>query len=330
MQNSDQKSVKIPNNKNLLQIKTKTSKKPFSFDKGNKNQKNNITQNQKGKTSEITIKFLNKQKKQQYSLFNNQKIEDVKMKHEQINPKQKVQLQCIKKKKVEYSPSPQNENGQSSQQKIKVDESYHQTSCILGQIAIFLGTPGVGKTFLMQKLFQTKIIEFQQYELKIDDNLSYNFVDTKGFDFENDYDEREIQIKHYQDLFYKYPQKIATLFIVVNFERTDLMKKKLQSIYKYFKKFQSQISIIVTDMHLSDNEYNSQIDLQNNFKVFNPYTILFVRKNIQKEELIEKLQKALIQVNFNHFFDLTDTIFEKENEDEIKNLQEQLKMRLCQ
>ncbi|CAD8127678.1 unnamed protein product [Paramecium sonneborni] len=198
------------------------------------------------------------------------------------------------------------------------------------QIAVLLGTSGVGKTFLMQKLFQDEIIEFKSYKLEIDSNLSYNFVDTTGFDFETDYEKREIQIKQFQELFLNYPKQISSLLIVVNFERTDLMKKKLLSIYKYFRKFQSLISIIVSDINYSEDEEKSKIDLIDNFKIFNPHALIFFRRDIQKNELIERLKVALIQVNPNHYFDLAETIFQKEDDTQIQEIQVQLMKRFIQ
>lgn len=41
--------------------------------------------------------------------------------------------------------------------------------------------------------------------------------------------------------------------MVVNFERTDLMKKKLTDVFKYIRRFADHnISIIITDWHLSE------------------------------------------------------------------------------
>lgn len=40
---------------------------------------------------------------------------------------------------------------------------------------------------------------------------------------------------------------VIYFFLLVNFERTDLMKKKILGVLKYFKKFKEKITIIVTD-----------------------------------------------------------------------------------
>jgi hypothetical protein len=41
---------------------------------------------------------------------------------------------------------------------------------------------------------------------------------------------------------------------VVNFERTDLMKKKISDVYKYLHKFKEMIAIIIVDWQLSDDQ----------------------------------------------------------------------------
>lgn len=40
---------------------------------------------------------------------------------------------------------------------------------------------------------------------------------------------------------------IIHFFLLVNFERTDLMKKKILNVLKYFKKFKEKFTVIVTD-----------------------------------------------------------------------------------
>ena len=40
---------------------------------------------------------------------------------------------------------------------------------------------------------------------------------------------------------------IQHFFLVVNFERTDLMKKKILEVLKYFKKFKDNITVVVSN-----------------------------------------------------------------------------------
>ncbi|CAD8130981.1 unnamed protein product [Paramecium sonneborni] len=224
-----------------------------------------------------------------------------------------------------------NKSSQKQQQNIQNHDQQLQQSSKEYPIALFLGNSGVGKTSLIKIIFKDSISnlkEFQLYPAKIDDFLIYNFVDTKGFDFESNINEREEQIKLYQSIFYEYPNKVGALFVVVNFERTDLMKKKLLSIYKFFRKFSSIISIIVTEMQLSDNQNKSEAELKKNFAYFKPQNIIFVRRDTRRDELIQKLnEKSLNKIQANYEFNVTDTIFEKEDEQEMKKIQNQLMSR---
>ncbi|CAD8127687.1 unnamed protein product [Paramecium sonneborni] len=229
------------------------------------------------------------------------------------------------------SPKPQPPRSQPKpKQKLPITDQELQKNQQKYPIALFLGSAGVGKTSIITTIFSgyiSNLKEFQLYPARIEDSLIYNFVDTKAFDFESNIDEREQQIKLYQSIFYKYPNKVGQLFVVVNFERTDLMKKKLLSIYKFFRKFSSIISIIVTDIQLSDNQEQSEKDLKKNFQYFKAQNIIFVRRDTQGDELLSKLKNSLNKIQDDYEFDLTDTIFEKEDEEETKRLQDQLMQR---
>ncbi|CAD8105980.1 unnamed protein product [Paramecium primaurelia] len=191
-------------------------------------------------------------------------------------------------------------------------------------IAVLLGTPGVGKTQIMHKLFpnEKQLKEFTLYKLE---DLKYNFVDTTGFDFEGEIDWREVQIKNYQNLFLKFSNQISSLFVVVNFERTDLMKKKLLSVYKYFRKFKNLMSIVVTDFHLSESNRDKE-HLKKNFQIFQPNDILFVRGDVKSEELKESLKKSkmLNKLIESNQFNLKDTIFELQDMEEYNNIRKDL------
>ncbi|CAD8187173.1 unnamed protein product [Paramecium octaurelia] len=192
--------------------------------------------------------------------------------------------------------------------------------------AILLGAPGVGKTFIMHKLFpnEKSLKEFTLYKLQ---ELQYNFVDTSGFDFESEIDWREVQIKKFQEFFKQVDNRISSIFIVVNFERTDLMKKKLISVYKYFRKFANLISIVVTDFHLSESKEDEE-NLIKSLKIFQPVDVLFVRGDVKSEELIiqlkKKQSKMLMKINQYNQLNLKETIFEQDDFEEQKILRTQL------
>lgn len=83
--------------------------------------------------------------------------------------------------------------------------------------------------------------------------MKYYFVDTSSFDFDSDYNSREEQIANYKNLFKEYPNRVRSILIVINFERTDLMKKKVSDITKVFGKFSKLYTLVITKFHLSEN-----------------------------------------------------------------------------
>ncbi|CAD8198855.1 unnamed protein product [Paramecium pentaurelia] len=259
-----------------------------------------------------------------------------------VNKQKQIEPQTQKKSRIiKRAPEKKNEKQPFSNikdQKLVQQQQKSQQQPILKQIkqkaqqdeqnnypiAVLLGTPGVGKTQIMHKLFpnEKQLKEFTLYKLE---DLKYNFVDTSGFDFEGDIDWREVQIKNYQNLFLKFSNQISSLFVVVNFERTDLMKKKLLSVYKYFRKFKNLMSIVVTDFHLSESNRDKE-HLKKNFQIFQPNDILFVRGDLKSEELKESLKKSkmLNKLIESNQFNLKDTIFELYDMEEYKNIRQDL------
>ncbi|CAD8127692.1 unnamed protein product [Paramecium sonneborni] len=242
---------------NLKQKQTKPQQNTVNIVKNDKQSNDNIISNQNTKKPQEDQSKIDQQKVEQDAY------------NQQIQNQQNTSQQQLKENSAFYREKKRQENisqkqlfgffgqKQNNQQKVELDvynQQIHFKLPINHQelqknqqkypIALFLGSAGVGKTSIIKTIFSGYIInlkEFQLYPARIDDSLIYNFVDTKAFDFESNIDEREQQIKLYQSIFYKYPNKVGSLFVVVNFERTDLMKKKLLSIYKFFRKFSSII-----------------------------------------------------------------------------------------
>ena len=78
-------------------------------------------------------------------------------------------------------------------------------------------------------------------------------ADTLSFDLNGLIEIREKTIENFLKYFYLCLKRVCALAIVVNFERTDLMKKKIGEVYSYISKFNCDIIIIVTDWQLSEN-----------------------------------------------------------------------------
>lgn len=70
--------------------------------------------------------------------------------------------------------------------------------------------------------------------------------------------------------------------MVVNFERTDIMKSNCLKVYKFFRKFSDIIDIIITNFELSENEIQDKENLIQAFKIFvkDQKKIHFVRNDI--------------------------------------------------
>ncbi|CAK64398.1 unnamed protein product (macronuclear) [Paramecium tetraurelia] len=180
---------------------------------------------------------------------------------------------------------------------------------------ILVGPPGVGKTKLFKKIVNT-LKNSNQLEQGIQECLIRKDIDlvyTPALDFEN-IEQREINIT----IFQQYMQKnhIAHFFFLVNFERTDLMRKKLLELYKYFKKFKEKITIVITDFQLSDNEEQDKQNLKQAFSIYlnSNKSIMFVKNDFDVEEFRNQLLAEA------QAFSLRDTIFEPINEDEQKQL----------
>ncbi|CAD8124095.1 unnamed protein product [Paramecium sonneborni] len=184
---------------------------------------------------------------------------------------------------------------------------------------LLIGTTGVGKTKIFQKFHnflnqnnkQDQVIQdFQECPLRQDIDL----VDTPSIDFESSVDKRESIIQKFVQ--YMVPNYINHFFLVVNYERTDLMKKKILDVLKYFKKFKESITIIVSNFQLSENQEKDKVHLKESLKYLlnSKQSILFVQNDFDEQELKQQL---LIEAGA---FSLDDTIFEPQNEAEFQEL----------
>ncbi|CAD8085792.1 unnamed protein product [Paramecium primaurelia] len=186
---------------------------------------------------------------------------------------------------------------------------------------VLIGPSGAGKEKLIKQMNLKKIQYYNsRYSLQDQKNLAncqqqnfqeeildeYVIVATPSFQLDDDINIREIIIKEFQEYFdnRKY---ISSFGIVVNFERTDLMKKKVLQVLKYLRKFKDIISIIVVDMELSDNVDEDKEHLRNSFKHMGCHRILFISKEMKQKQILEQIQE--IQFIKTHI-DLTDTIFQ--------------------
>ena len=76
-------------------------------------------------------------------------------------------------------------------------------------------------------------------------------------DLEESIEKREMFIHDFQKTYekkIKNNSSIISLIVSVKFERTDIMKRSLLSVIKYFNRFLDLIIIVVTHFDLSDNK----------------------------------------------------------------------------
>ncbi|CAD8098085.1 unnamed protein product [Paramecium primaurelia] len=182
---------------------------------------------------------------------------------------------------------------------------------------LLVGPPGVGKTKLFKRIsnfFKQKQVNqgFEECQIRHDIDL----VSTPSFEFEN-INEREIIIKQFSQ--YMMKNHIIHFFLLVNFERTDLMKKKILNVLKYFKKFKEKFTVIVTDFQLSDNQEEDKKNLKQALHVYlnQNQSIMFVENDFNVEQFRDQLLVEAQALN------LTDTIFEPINENEQQLLLQQ-------
>ncbi|CAD8208108.1 unnamed protein product [Paramecium octaurelia] len=199
---------------------------------------------------------------------------------------------------------------------------------------VLVGQSGVGKEALIDlmrlKEIQTKNSkDSQDIEPKMKEGIlgeEYVVVDTPSFQLDDEIDKRENVIKEFQNYFDN-RKDISSFWIIVNFERTDLMKKKVLSVLKYLRKFKNIISIVVVNMELSENEEQDKNHLRESFKYMECNQIIFINKNMKQEDIIKEIkQRESTQIDF------TDTIFEKishsEENEQLRALNLKLEQRL--
>ncbi|CAD8204249.1 unnamed protein product [Paramecium pentaurelia] len=191
-------------------------------------------------------------------------------------------------------------------------------------LSLIIGQAGNGKTQIMRKIFDEDV-RIQLFKPILQEQLRYYFVDTSSFDFDSDYDSREEQIENYKNLLREYPNRVRSILIVVNFERTDLMKKKVININKYFSKFKNLFTLVITKFNLSEDIQRDKEQLKQSFKFLQAQNIIFVGDDTKKQKLLKDLRaKSLPRLEDGYEFNSVDTLFEEEDEEELKKLQNDL------
>ncbi|CAD8204707.1 unnamed protein product [Paramecium octaurelia] len=173
---------------------------------------------------------------------------------------------------------------------------------------VLIGQAGVGKTQTYNYLQCKNVSSYEGFTIGTSEELC--LVDTPDFDLESDIETREKRIKQFQEFFTKNQNSISAFLILVNFERTDLMKQKILKTIKYLKKLNSTLFLLVTNFELSENQTEDEESLKKAFSFFHFETILFVDKERNNSVLKQKLVQ-IVNTAPQKELNLNETMFEK-------------------
>ncbi|CAD8110107.1 unnamed protein product [Paramecium primaurelia] len=178
---------------------------------------------------------------------------------------------------------------------------------------LIIGSPGSGKTNLYKKL---------------KNNDQFSFVDIPAMDLEESIENREKFINDFQNICENKINKkrqIVSIVVSVKFERTDLMKRSLLSVIKYFHRYLDLIIIAVTHFDQSEDQDEDKNNLKQQLKFIlknNEDRIVFSQNSNQNDnQMCENLLKIIenVKQNKQEPFTLKDTIFENIDETQQQN-----------
>ncbi|CAK57018.1 unnamed protein product (macronuclear) [Paramecium tetraurelia] len=189
------------------------------------------------------------------------------------------------------------------------------------QKLVLIGPSGVGKTLTYNYLQCTNISSYQGFTIGTSEELCV--VDTPDFDLESTIEIREKRITQFQEFFIKNQNSIRAFLVVVNFERTDLMKAKILKTIKYLNKLNSNLFLLVTNFELSENQIEDEESLKKAFGFFHFEKILFHDKEINNTGLKQKLLQ-IMNTTPQKEINLKDTIFEKYGDTQDQQILQQI------
>ncbi|CAD8187290.1 unnamed protein product [Paramecium octaurelia] len=181
-------------------------------------------------------------------------------------------------------------------------QSNSEISEIENKHIMLIGKSGVGKTSISHKL--------SQYEDCCQNAIQGSFIviDTPPFEL---VDEQKMAnsstIDDFSNIFRT--NKISKIFIVTDFDRIDVMKKKIMECYKFLEKFQKILTIIILNLFTKKElrqPSQEMMELQNYFDL----ECLFFNITDKVETFREKITNTL-NSSTDDYLDLSDTKFDK-------------------
>ena len=76
--------------------------------------------------------------------------------------------------------------------------------------------------------------------------------------------------------------------MAVKFESTAIMKKNLMEMYKYLNKLNIPKILIITDFHLSEDQEEDKIILDEKFKIFKLQEIKYVGQDTDPTQFLSE------------------------------------------
>ncbi|CAD8098996.1 unnamed protein product [Paramecium primaurelia] len=301
----ENKYISIMDTNQSLQNQIQNSNQKISYldqqlQESNQKYNNQIETIKKNQTQIQIVQEINSNYKFQINQLE-QQCEQLKIEQDQY----KNQILFLQQEKIKYLE--QNQINQNFNNKNKIDQSIQSDQISLKHKKFILfGLPGAGKTWIFNKLqgsnqkYQNKsTIDFLEQFIN-DHNIT--IVDSPVFLDQQSYDEREVTYNTYNSYFLK--NQIDDIVLIVQYQRTDLMKSQIKHCLKYFKNITAVIVTKFIDSEIITQNQKEQ--LRNQFQ-FCHSIIYFTNKDSSQTELLDIFYQIRIsqnqkQTNFKEIF----------------------------
>ncbi|CAK89053.1 unnamed protein product (macronuclear) [Paramecium tetraurelia] len=207
----------------------------------------------------------------------------------------------------------------------KIFGTQHQLALILGinySPTLFIKLQNTSSNFKQNNFQSHKLWNSKQ-------NKNFYVVSCPFLTLTDTIDEREKCIEEYQKFFRRealLKSQIKCLYIVTEYDRTDIIKANLLSCIKWFHQYRDLIIIVITSFEKADDQKNSSDELYNALQIFvqADKRIILVNKNTDSDLLNEQFLNAAQQVSMKGEFHPRNTIFEGYDQQEGNRIMQQL------
>ncbi|CAD8201329.1 unnamed protein product [Paramecium octaurelia] len=174
------------------------------------------------------------------------------------------------------------------------------------KIAIFLTKEQDVKTKIFQTVKSPAILQ-----------NNWALINTPQCKMNSEIEQQNEVIIEFQQIFKRYQSQISFLFIIIDQERNDRVKKNFMDIYSQFKKLKKQIIVLLYNRMNEEFEENLALDnfFMNVAKIRKVYSL--TNDQLQNQQSINQYFNQVLQEHQNNLevgIDLKDTIFELRDE----------------